>query len=35
LLTGDVVIFVPDRKLSELLTNPVMEPSLFCAHFDS
>lgn len=32
--TGDVVIFVPVRKLSELLTNPVIDPSAFWTHFD-
>lgn len=34
LRTGDVVILVPDRKLSELLTNPVIEPSAFWTHFE-
>ena len=33
--TGDVVIFVPDLKLCELLTNPVTDPSLFCRHLDN
>jgi hypothetical protein len=32
---GEVVISVPFRKLGELLTNPVSEPSAFCFHRDN